>query len=307
MDAKSCLVNGCEKKILARGYCRSHYYRYHRYGDPLGAPIRNDFCVVEEDGEVCGLVTHAKQMCYMHYELWKNHGHPLRRIRKPQYNKRKRDMPKREFVQWLKKQRRLALVDESLGKCWEWTRTTNAQGYGCVSHKGRMVLVHRLMKEIELGYTLLPKVVVCHLCHNPLCYNPAHLALGDKKINKHDDKVAGKKSQRRIGDRPAKMSPTETLVWLKAQGQEVLHVTELGPCLEWTGALSSGYGTTSWRGTNMLVHRLIVELESGETLLPGFVVRHLCHNPKCYNPKHLAIGDRKQNSRDTKLDRMKRW
>ncbi|WP_435988251.1 hypothetical protein [Sulfitobacter sp. SH22] len=28
------------------------------------------------------------------------------------------------------------------------------------------------------------------------------------------------------------------------------------------------------------------------------VVRHLCHNRRCVNPRHLAIGDRRDNLND---------
>jgi Helix-turn-helix domain len=30
-----CLIPGCKKTHRARGYCTSHYYRLHKYGDPL--------------------------------------------------------------------------------------------------------------------------------------------------------------------------------------------------------------------------------------------------------------------------------
>lgn len=30
-----CRINGCRRKVKARGYCGNHYYRHMRYGDPL--------------------------------------------------------------------------------------------------------------------------------------------------------------------------------------------------------------------------------------------------------------------------------
>jgi hypothetical protein len=33
---RSCSVPGCSKLQDSRGYCKSHYYRWSRYGDPLG-------------------------------------------------------------------------------------------------------------------------------------------------------------------------------------------------------------------------------------------------------------------------------
>lgn len=32
----ACSIEGCEKAVLARGWCASHYHRWKRHGDPLG-------------------------------------------------------------------------------------------------------------------------------------------------------------------------------------------------------------------------------------------------------------------------------
>lgn len=38
---RTCSIEGCEKKHLARGLCATHYHRWERYGDPLsGRPLR---------------------------------------------------------------------------------------------------------------------------------------------------------------------------------------------------------------------------------------------------------------------------
>ena len=29
-----CLVENCDNKYYAKGYCQRHYYRWHKYGDP---------------------------------------------------------------------------------------------------------------------------------------------------------------------------------------------------------------------------------------------------------------------------------
>ena len=59
-------------------------------------------------------------------------------------------------------------------------------------------------------------------------------------------------------------------------------------CLEWTGALSSGYGRTSVHGNDIFVHRLAYALTKGD--IPGdLTVDHICRNRKCFNPEHLRL------------------
>lgn len=36
-EAKVCTVSGCVKSRLARGWCRAHYLRWYKSGDPLGS------------------------------------------------------------------------------------------------------------------------------------------------------------------------------------------------------------------------------------------------------------------------------
>lgn len=34
----TCSIEGCDKTTVGRGWCRTHYNRWHRYGDPLRTP-----------------------------------------------------------------------------------------------------------------------------------------------------------------------------------------------------------------------------------------------------------------------------
>lgn len=51
----------------------------------------------------------------------------------------------------------------------------------------------------------------------------------------------------------------------------------------------------------MHVHRLIMLWKEGP-LPKGMETRHLCGNPRCINPEHLAYGTRSENSRDRLKD-----
>lgn len=72
-----CLVDGCERKVLARGYCKMHYRRLMDTGD-VGSvgPVR-----IRQHGDVCGLEGCNRPyktmgFCYMHYDRWRKTGDP---------------------------------------------------------------------------------------------------------------------------------------------------------------------------------------------------------------------------------------
>lgn len=78
-------------------------------------------------------------------------------------------------------------------------------------------------------------------------------------------------------------------------------------CIEWTGAFhKNGYGVLALNrkvaaemGLNRVqfVHRMSY-LQHNGALQDGMVIRHLCNNRKCYNPRHLAQGTQLENYED---------
>lgn len=71
-----------------------------------------------------------------------------------------------------------------------------------------------------------------------------------------------------------------------------------GDCFEWTGSLGNGgYGRFDFNKKRYRAHRVVYELKYG-TIPKDKIIRHLCHNPKCCNPKHLALGTQKDNMQD---------
>ena len=76
-----------------------------------------------------------------------------------------------------------------------------------------------------------------------------------------------------------------------------------GPCWAWVlGKNSFGYGRTSFKGKDTKSHILSIEAKYKRFQAPGEVVRHLCANPICCNPDHLAFGTRRENAFDTQLN-----
>lgn len=70
-------------------------------------------------------------------------------------------------------------------------------------------------------------------------------------------------------------------------------------CVIWTGAKrATGYGHKLVNGKYKLVHRAVIELNSGKEIEEGLVVMHLCDNRLCINPEHLQLGTSKENTQD---------
>jgi hypothetical protein len=74
-----------------------------------------------------------------------------------------------------------------------------------------------------------------------------------------------------------------------------------GECWRWTLYINrDGYGMVGYKNYKYLAHRLsyavfnVVDPEQMDTLL----VRHLCNNPYCVNPRHLLLGTQTDNMAD---------
>ena len=77
------------------------------------------------------------------------------------------------------------------GKCWEWQRSHNGQGYGTLRVAGQTVYAHRLALELS-GREIPAGLDVLHECDNPRCINPEHLGVGTRSKNMADCHVRGR-------------------------------------------------------------------------------------------------------------------
>lgn len=73
---------------------------------------------------------------------------------------------------------------------------------------------------------------------------------------------------------------------------------ETNPCWEWTGSINTGgYGQININGRPERCHRLSWMIFKGE-IPAGMCVLHKCDNRKCFNPNHLFLGTKQQNTND---------
>jgi len=70
-----------------------------------------------------------------------------------------------------------------------------------------------------------------------------------------------------------------------------------GDCVEWSGNRThQGHGLLQKATQTMSAHRVMYDLCHPESPAGKLHVRHLCNNPPCVNPDHLALNDNFQNT-----------
>lgn len=70
---------------------------------------------------------------------------------------------------------------------------------------------------------------------------------------------------------------------------------ELGPCLDWTGATSEGYGRIRVDGSTLAAHRLAWEQDTGKPIPPKMWIDHRCHRHICVRLSHLRLATPREN------------
>jgi len=203
---KQCSIDGCNKTHKSRGYCRSHYERWQRHGNPLAgrpAPQPGGKCSVDScDGiakargycfkcyqrwqrngepvlqekviEICAIddceeIVDSRGWCRVHYERWVRHGDP-------------------EFVVYVKTEspeESFALRTEWQGNCLIWTGSKDKKGYGQISIPGGDAYAHRYAWERVNG-PIPDGMFIDHKDHcSTSCVNVDHLRLATAAQNNY--------------------------------------------------------------------------------------------------------------------------
>lgn len=154
-----CAVEGCGVRKHARNFCKRHYYRVLRNGEPgpAGMPVPRMFdpCTVDGCGNQIGKKG-AKGLCTKHYQMFLKTGDPCGSMRKP------------ESVRFWEK------VDvRGPDECWIWQASRDGCGYGMFKSE-RSTRAHQWAYMSTVG-PIPEGLVLDHLCRTPSCVNPAHL------------------------------------------------------------------------------------------------------------------------------------
>ena len=155
-----CSVDGCSRKVKARGLCEMHYLRLRRLGNtgaaaPLISKSTTGICSFPD----CGRAHHANSLCDGHLRQ-------LRRGNKlsPLYTYPLAGEPVEV---------RLAALADKSGDCWIWQGQRD-HGYGVVYDDGRKQYAHRASYELHHG-EIPAGLQIDHKCRNGLCVRPSHL------------------------------------------------------------------------------------------------------------------------------------
>lgn len=71
-----CSIGGCDRAVYAKGWCRSHYMRDRRYGDPEAGQIERQPRLSSCSVQGCDARQVSRGWCSKHYTRWQRHGDP---------------------------------------------------------------------------------------------------------------------------------------------------------------------------------------------------------------------------------------
>ena len=168
MPKPTCSVEGCERQSHAKGYCRTHYTRWSKTGDPGSASIAPKRVGAKCSFPGCGRKHCSHGLCAMHYQR-KKRGLPLTNT----------PIPK---TYGMDIRQRLNAMSEDDGECRVWVAALYPSGYGTIYYDGRNRLAHRVSFALEHG-DIPDGMQIDHICGRRSCIRTSHLRLATPQQN----------------------------------------------------------------------------------------------------------------------------
>lgn len=165
MAQRTCQIDGCDSRSLARGWCSKHYQRWKRHGDPLVTMRRESGPCKVDECDKPGDEGHG--WCYLHYRRYWRHGDPYATSRIVGDDVAR-------FVSYLIPGEAPTHVPE-LGPCWLWDGLLTRDGYGVMASDLPTQSAHRWSYRHHVGDLPPDGYDLDHLCRNRPCVNPYHL------------------------------------------------------------------------------------------------------------------------------------
>lgn len=210
-----CSIPECGKPRFVKGWCRAHYLRWHRHGDPTSGGVMRipvgETCSIEG----CQRKASTRQLCGPHYHRLRKYGDPLA---KP--------ITHGEARKYLHE----VVIPYTGHECLIWPFRCGEDGYARVDDP-KSELVHRIVCTKVNGPAPTPDYDAAHSCGRGKqgCVAPPHLAWKTRAGNEAD-KVAHGTSNRGERNGHAKLSEDQ--------------VREIRASTESTGALAKRFGVT---------------------------------------------------------------
>lgn len=168
-DKKPCSIDGCQEIAKGKGFCKAHLYAYNYYGDPLYVNVRPVYEACLVQG--CPRLPYKRGYCNAHYIRLRRHGDPQGGL--PTEN----GEPERYL--------REVILPFDHDSCIFWPYGLTA-GYGSVYIDGKFHYVHRFVCEHAWGPSPDPRFQAAHKCGIKSCCSKRHLRWATPKANSLD-------------------------------------------------------------------------------------------------------------------------
>lgn len=172
MTDGGCTIDGCGKKVVAKGMCAMHYKRERRHGSPQIA-LRNRHTPAACSIDGCEKRVHAQGLCDMHY-------------RRHMRGTEQADQPGRLAGGSLFERMARHIPAPDTGGHQVWTSQVTGRETPVLKLTNTMLSARRLVWEQAHGAEPPTEMVIVTTCGVERCVAPDHLVLAERGYHLRD-------------------------------------------------------------------------------------------------------------------------